>query len=122
MPKIKLKVASSENEDKIFKAFSDKMDKYEMQGVSREVNEEVEKHLEMGEMYQDQRKVNDAIAESNKLLFVDNQSEFAKLKTLNEYEKQEYFAEDGHCNAEGYQVIAKNVYRVLRFEAEELLK
>jgi lysophospholipase L1-like esterase len=61
--------------------------------------------------------LNGALRESamkNKLLFVDNEIIFDNFKSLKDYKTQDYFAEDGHCNANGYRVIAQNIYGVLK--------
>lgn len=49
------------------------------------------------------------------LPFVDNESKFNELELLNGYKKEYYFAEDGHANANGYKIIADNVYKILNF-------
>jgi lysophospholipase L1-like esterase len=59
------------------------------------------------------------IAKINKLPFVDNEIVFKRLKCLDGYKQQDYFAEDGHPNANGYRVIANNVYRVLKSEIQQ---
>ena len=58
-------------------------------------------------------------AKINKIPFVDNESVFKGLSSLAEYNKQDYFIEDSHCNANGYRVIAENVYRVIKSELKE---
>jgi negative regulator of replication initiation len=52
----------------------------------------------------------------NGLPFVDNEAMFDDLVSLKGYKRQDYFAEDGHCNANGYRVIAQNIYGVLKSE------
>ena len=54
------------------------------------------------------------IADKYKIPFVDNTLIFEKLKRSENYKEQDYFAEDGHPNANGYRIIAENVYNVLQ--------
>lgn len=54
------------------------------------------------------------IALKYKLPFVDIESSFKKLESSDGYKRQDYFAEDGHFNANGYRFMAGNVYRVLK--------
>ena len=62
------------------------------------------------------------IAKINKVPFVDNEFVFKKLESLDGYKRQDYFAEDGHCNARGYKIIAENVYSMLKSEMRDLLE
>lgn len=50
------------------------------------------------------------IAIRNKTAFIDNQAVFKQKELMPGYVREYYFAEDGHCNANGYKVIAQNVY------------
>ncbi len=54
-----------------------------------------------------------AIADKNKVIFVQQQLAFSKLAFQENYSR-DYFVEDGHCNGKGYAVMAENVYQVLR--------
>jgi lysophospholipase L1-like esterase len=58
---------------------------------------------------------NDILKETanvNKIAFVDNQAVFEKMQAASGYKREDYFAEDGHCNAEGYKVMAENIYNM----------
>jgi len=48
-------------------------------------------------------------ARVNQLLFIDNAAVFKEIESAKEYNKNDFYAEDGHCNANGYRVIAQNV-------------
>ena len=50
---------------------------------------------------------------SNGALFVDNEEVFTGLEKRGE-KHEKYFVPDGHCNARGYGVIARNIYQVMR--------
>ncbi len=54
--------------------------------------------------------------------FVDNKEYFKELMSENNYKREDYFVEDGHCNANGYHIIAQNVYKVLRSELREIFE
>lgn len=54
------------------------------------------------------------IADKYKIPFVDNTLIFQKLKLSENYREQDYFAEDGHPNANGYRIVAENLYNVLQ--------
>jgi tetratricopeptide (TPR) repeat protein len=56
------------------------------------------------------------LANKWQILFVDNTKSFSQLKSAENYKQKDYFVEDGHCNARGYQVIAQNVYEALKSE------
>jgi lysophospholipase L1-like esterase len=56
------------------------------------------------------------VACRNSIPLVDNAAVFQKLVLRSDYKKGEYFAEDWHCNANGYRMIAENVYNVLTSE------
>lgn len=44
---------------------------------------------------------------------VDNEYAFAKLQTLPEYKKEDYFVKDDHCNRNGYRIMVNNICEVL---------
>ena len=52
-------------------------------------------------------------AQRYKLEFIDNASVFRNLLRSDGFHRKEYFAEDGHCNARGYKIIAENIYNQL---------
>jgi len=45
-------------------------------------------------------------------LYVDNDSVFGALMKRGE-KKEKYFVPDGHCNARGYGVVARNIYKAM---------
>jgi len=51
------------------------------------------------------------IALKYSLTFVDNRTVFKELVASKE--RSSYFIDDEHCTAEGYQVMAENIYNVL---------
>lgn len=55
--------------------------------------------------------VTDKVSTLSGIIIVDNNKIFAdKLKTL---KREDLFIADGHCNANGYKLIAENLYKVL---------
>lgn len=60
--------------------------------------------------------VNDTLKETagvNKIAFVDNQDIFEKMRAEQGYKREDYFAEDGHCNINGYRIMAQNIYNII---------
>jgi len=56
------------------------------------------------------------LAEKWQILFIDNKKSFAELKLSDNYSRGDYFVEDGHCNANGYRIIAENINKTLMAE------
>ncbi len=58
------------------------------------------------------------IVEDKKIPFIDNQLIFEqkRLSDNNGYKREDYFAEDGHCNANGYKIIAETINKALSCE------
>jgi len=52
------------------------------------------------------------LAERNSVLFVDHKKAFNKLWEQGE-QKEKYFVPDGHCNDQGYAIMAKNIYDII---------
>jgi len=52
-------------------------------------------------------------AKVNKIALVDNQAVFEERQAAHGYRREDYFAEDGHCNINGYNIIAENIYNTL---------
>lgn len=46
--------------------------------------------------------------------FVDIYSAFKKLEEMPGYDVRNFFGEDEHCNANGYKIMAEEIYKVLR--------
>ena len=46
--------------------------------------------------------------------FVDIYSAFKKLEEMPGYDARNFFNEDEHCNANGYKIMAEEIYKVLR--------
>jgi len=69
---------------------------------------------------EDNDEIRKRLANKWKILFVDNAKSFSELKSEENYKQKDYFVEDGHCNSNGYQIIAQNVYRVLQSEIKLL--
>ncbi len=61
-------------------------------------------------------------AKVNKIAFVDNQAVFEEIQVAPGYKREDYFAEDGHCNENGYRIIAENAYNVLVTELKKEIK
>lgn len=61
-------------------------------------------------------KITEEVADRFNVLFVNNESVFKRLVSRSEYgwEDPTYFAEDGHCNANGYRIVAENLCKVIR--------
>ncbi len=63
------------------------------------------------------------VANIYRVPLVDNQPAFYKLKiTTKGYKRHFYFVEDGHCNTNGYHIIAQNIYKILRSELKEIVQ
>jgi len=52
------------------------------------------------------------IANQNRLLFVDNYSVFSEL--VEKYGKEKYFWDYDHCSKEGHQIMAENIYNLIK--------
>jgi len=63
--------------------------------------------------YPEEEGLREMIAEKNKVEYVDNRAVFEELSRRPGYKREQYFAEDGHCNARGYGMMAANVYKSL---------
>jgi len=53
------------------------------------------------------------IVDRAKITFIDNEAVFRQKQAVDGYRREDYFAEDGHCNANGYKIMAENVYNEL---------
>jgi len=62
------------------------------------------------------------IAGRAKITFIDNEAVFRQKQAVDGYRREDYFAEDGHCNANGYKIIAENVYNTLNKESAMRLR
>jgi tetratricopeptide (TPR) repeat protein len=58
--------------------------------------------------------VREKLVNNWRVAFVDNKKYFSDLKSRKDYKHKDYFAEDEHCNNNGYRIIAQNIYRVLK--------
>ncbi len=77
-------------------------------------------HEDKGIFYHKARK---RLADKWQIIYVDNEEFFRGLKNRDHnYKYNDYFVEDGHCNNNGYYLIAKNVYMALQSEIKELLQ
>ncbi|MDD5254686.1 MAG: GDSL-type esterase/lipase family protein [Candidatus Omnitrophica bacterium] len=56
------------------------------------------------------------VAAAGDVAFVDHRSVFKRLASTQGYRQEKYFAKDGHCNNEGYAVMAEDAYQALRKE------
>jgi len=71
--------------------------------------------------YDSYDKTRKEIGDRYQIPFVDNAEAFVNLAQADNYSRKQYFREDdSHCNNNGYQVIAENVYRKLKSEVLEL--
>jgi tetratricopeptide (TPR) repeat protein len=54
------------------------------------------------------------LSKKYKIPFIDIYSVFKKIKTSESYRHADYFSKDGHCNANGYRIIAEEIYKTLK--------
>ncbi|MDD5156277.1 MAG: GDSL-type esterase/lipase family protein, partial [Candidatus Omnitrophica bacterium] len=50
----------------------------------------------------------------NGIPFIDQRLSFKELELREGYQKNDYFAEDGHCKNKGYAVMAENVFNLIK--------
>ncbi len=72
-------------------------------------------------LFKGNKTIEDVAAKLN-IPFVENQSFFEEsiLNMAHDWKNPEYFVEDGHCNANGYRIMAENLYRVIKSEIVKL--
>lgn len=56
------------------------------------------------------------IALAEKIPFVDNGMSYLKLHQRSDYKQEYYFVKDGHCNEQGYKIMANNIYNIIKEE------
>lgn len=61
----------------------------------------------------DSNAVAEYLAEKNEVIFIDHAESFEKL-IQSGTERKQFFAGDGHCNDQGYKIMAKNLYDRIR--------
>lgn len=67
-------------------------------------------------------KIIEDVATKLEVPFVDNESVFEELISKNglDWKSPNYFVEDGHCNTNGYRIMAENLYKAVKSELERL--
>lgn len=53
------------------------------------------------------------VAGRSRIPFINNQSVFEQKLSIRGNRREDFFAEDGHCNADGYKIIAENICKIL---------
>ncbi len=59
-------------------------------------------------------KIRMEVAKKYKIPFIDIASVFKRLRLSEGYREQDYFSQDGHCNENGYRIMAEEIYKVLK--------
>jgi len=65
-------------------------------------------------------KIRMEVANRYKIPFVDIASVFKKMRLSENYKEDDYFSKCGHCNANGYKIMAEEIYGVLKTEFPEI--
>lgn len=67
-----------------------------------------------------QDKIRMEVANKYKIPFIDIASVFKKMRSSGNYKEENYFSKDGHCNANGYKIMAEEIYKALKIEYREI--
>jgi len=101
----------------------DKVLEYDLENIIKVANARRIKVILQSYPFDDRNdEIRKKVARKWRILFIDNREPFMKLKSTDNYNHENYFVEDGHCNANGYYVIAENIKKTLMTEIEELLE